>query len=329
MKTSAVKTVLTTFVLVLMTLTGSSAYSLDSREECRANPHDPHSEGIVMLRGKYQGQCMDTSFKRAVKVLSLERDLLTISNYRKGGKFYTAEIPLQELEKVSYLVVDLNAKPINAGGLVNISHTELRFKFKHKDSIRLLPQDPSDRTLTDGDLVISYNYMAPKKVEYSPVKGFDEDLYGAVLQFFSMEDEAKTRFVDHKLNVYEMALSVKRSQAMKILVHAAKDSEKMGYASAYDTWTNNCTTKLYDILDAALGSKAPPYRFSVKRIGDTGMAPGILALGKRGLLAPEGRVTLVNHEFGYKKISSWSGHYFGYWLGKTYKDVEKTFWVRK
>lgn len=329
MKTSAVKTVLCTFVLVLMTLAGSSAYSLDSHNECRANPNDPHSPGIVMLRGKYQGRCMDTSFKRAVKVLSLERDLLTISNYRKGGKFYTAEIPLQDLEKVSYIVVDLNSKPINAGGLVNISHTELRFKFKHKDSIRLLPQDPSDRTLTDGDLVISYNYMAPKGVEYSPVKGFNEDLYGAVLQFFSMEDEVKTRFVDQKLNAYEMALSVRPSQAIKILVHAAQDSQKMGYASAYDTWTNNCTTKLYDILDAALNLKAAPYRFSTKRIGDTGMAPGILALGKRGLLAPKSRVTLVNSEFGYKKLSSWSGHYFGYWLGKTYKDVENTFWVRK
>jgi hypothetical protein len=126
-----------------------------------------------------------------------------------------------------------------------------------------------------------------------------------------------------------MPLKVSASQGAEILLHAAKVSEQMGYESAYDTWSNNCTTQLYDIMDAALKLNAKPYRFSAAKANDTGLIPGILALNDRNLILRSSKLALVNSEFSYDRFPSWSNVYFGYWTGKTVQDVQKAFWIRK
>ncbi|MNL52911.1 hypothetical protein D3C87_1761220 [compost metagenome] len=72
-----------------------------------------------------------------------------------------------------------------------------------------------------------------------------------------------------------------------------------------------------------------PYRFEAANVGDTGLIPGMLALDDRGLLLQDSKLTLVNKEFGHKRLPSWSNVYFGYWNGKSVRDIKAAFWVRK
>ena len=164
----------------------------------------------VMKSGKYKGQEVDTSEKRPIRILRMNEDTVLISNFRVNGEFLQAKIPLNQVEQVSYLAVDLNTKPLNTLSLFNVAHTQLRFKFKTDAEIELFTESgqkvPGDKTLFDNDLIVSLNYMAPKGVPYNPIKGLNENLYASTLQVFSTKDEVKTRFEKQKFNVYEVFL---------------------------------------------------------------------------------------------------------------------------
>jgi len=279
----------------------------------------------TMKAGKYKGQCIDTSAKRAVHILEQTADSITIENFRKAGVFYKAVIPLNQVEKLSYVVVDLNAKPVNYLSLFNISHTEMRFKMKPGSVIELYPLGANDSgaaVATETDVIVSMNYMAPAGVPYDPVKGFNEDLYASVLQIFSTQDEAKKRFEDNKFNVYEIELSAASEQTSAILRRALMMSNQIQYDVAYDTWTSNCTTFLFDIFDAGLNLKnQKPYRFHLLIANDTGLKPGMKALGQRGLVSADTQIKLMNAEYGYKIFPSNSNRYFNALIGKTLKDL--------
>jgi hypothetical protein len=274
----------------------------------------------LMKAGKYKGQCIDTSGKRAVKIVSQTADSITVLNFRKAGVFYKAVIPLNEIGSLSYEVVDLNAKPVNFLSLINISHTEMRFQTKPGSVIQLYPNDEHDGGApieTETDVMVSMNYMAPKGVPYDPVKGFNEDLYASVLQIFSTQDEVKKRFVESKANVYEIDLSISGEQAGSVLREAMMVSDRIQYSVAYDTWTSNCTTFLFDILDSGLHFKGQkPYRFSAFIANDTGLKPAFKALMKRGLVRESTKVELLNAEFGFDLFPSNSNRYFKSWIGK-------------
>lgn len=293
---------------LLVCLSTAAGYSMDTQ----ACPQ--------MKAGKYKGQCIDTSGKRAVKILSQSSDSITILNFRKEGVFYKAVIPLNQVASLSYEVVDLNAKPVNFFSLINISHTEMRFRMKPGASIALYNNSAEDSgapLATETDLIVSMNYMAPTGVGYDPVKGFDEDLYASVLQIFATQDEVKKRFTENKFNVYEIDLSITGEQAASVLREALMVSDRIQYGVAYDTWSSNCTTFLFDILDAGLHLKnVKPYRFSPFIANDTGLAPGFKALSKRGLVAPTAAVELLNAEFGYDVFPSRSNRYFNSWIGR-------------
>lgn len=276
----------------------------------------------TMKAGKYKGQCIDTSGKRAVKILSQSADSITILNFRKEGVFYKAVIPLDQVASLSYEVVDLNATPVNYFSLINISHTEMRFRMKPGHAVNLYANNAEDNgapLASETDLIVSMNYMAPKGVSYDPVKGFNEDLYASVLQIFATQDEVKKRFTENKFNVYEIDLNVSGEQAGSVLRQAMMVSDRIQYGVAYDTWSSNCTTFLFDILDAGLYLKAKPYRFSPLIANDTGLAPAFKALSKRQLVLDSTKVELLNAEFGYDIFPSKSNRYFNSWIGKTLK----------
>ncbi len=274
----------------------------------------------MMKAGKYKGQCIDTSGKRAVKIVGQSTDSLTVLNFRKAGVFYKAVIPLSEVGSLSYEVVDLDAKPVNFLSLINISHTEMRFKMRPGSVIKLYPNNEHDGGApieTETDVMVSMNYMAPAGIPYDPVKGFNEDLYASVLQIFSTQDEVKKRFVETKANVYEIDLNISGEQAGAVMREAMMLSDRIQYTVAYDTWSSNCTTFLFDILDSGLHLKGQkPYRFSAFIASDTGLKPAFKALVKRNLALESTKVELLNAEFGYGVFPSNSNRYFNSWIGK-------------
>ncbi|WP_413291080.1 DUF4105 domain-containing protein [Bdellovibrio sp. HCB337] len=304
-------------LVLALSLTSSFAFAGDeipATSECLAR----------MQAGKYKGQCIDTSGKRAVKIIENRPEQMTINNFRKGGQFYKAVIPMQMVDSASYVIVDLNATPVNKWSIINISHTQLRFKMKPNAFIELYPINDTGGgpVLMEQDLFISMNYMAPKDVGYDPVKGFDEDLYASVLQIYSTADEIQTRFVKQKLNMYEIPLSINGTKAAQILRAAIKMSDRIQYSVPYDTWSSNCTTILFDIVDSGLElAKQKPYRFTPLMIRDTGLVPAFKQLAKRGVVDKETRVRLFNKEFGYDLLPSGSNPYFEPAIGKRLQDL--------
>lgn len=313
------------FLPLVMTFLSSIAYPLDNGS-CNFNPQDPLAPDVRMVKGKYQGQCIDTSAKRALKNLGQATpEEILVGNYRKNGKFYTARIDLRKIEKVSIVSVDLNPAPLNKWGIINVSHTELRMKFTSNEGIQLIPQDPADAPLSDDDLMISFNYMAPPDVVYNPVKGFKDGLYGSVVQMFSTHDEVKTRFVKQKLNFYEMPLNLNTEQAGRIIVSAVDTSEANGYAVNYNSYTRNCASELFLIIDKALNIKTRAFRLYPSYFSDAGFMPEVRGLGKRQLIDSDSQIALVNKEFGFEQFPSDSNRYFNYFVGKTYKQIYDLF----
>jgi hypothetical protein len=310
MKSNAFKTSFAGLLGLFMSLYATTVYSVDN--SCLG----------TMKAGKYQGQCMDTSLKRAVHVEAVAPATLTIANFRKAGVFYKASIPLDQIESLSYVVVDLNTRPVNFLSLFNISHTQLRFKLKPGAFARLTSEQ-SGEVQNENDFLVSFNFMAPKGVPYNPLKGFNGSLYGSVIQIFATQDEVKNRFVNSKINMYEMKLNVTTEQAGKILTKAMELSDRYQYEIPYDTWSSNCTTYLFDILDQALGYQGKPYRFKPWTAADAGLIPALKALAQRNLMADTEKVQLVNAEFGFSHYGSWSNGYFGFWTGKTWAQIQE------
>ena len=303
--------------LLFITTWAVSPQALAS-EECLA----------TMTRGKYRGQCIDTSRKRAIRILDRTADTITIANYRKNGRFYKAIIPFNDVTQMSYVIVDLNAAPLNSIVHIHVSHTELRFHFDKGAGVELydLDQPISGQSFvgTDEDFLVSLNYMAPKGVEYDPVKGFDEDLFASALQVLSLSEEVNIRFQrQEKFNVYKIALDIPSAQAAMVLKTALYFSNNVQYSVPYDSWNSNCTTLLFDILDKGLGLKdQKPYRFSLLKAHDTGMIPAFRALGKRQLVHDDTQIQSVNTEFGYGLFPSKSNRHFAKFIGKTYREIK-------
>ncbi|MFM6927425.1 MAG: DUF4105 domain-containing protein [Bdellovibrio sp.] len=304
-----------TFTTLIMTLLSPLVSSAD---ECLA----------TMTRGKYRGQCLDTSNKRAIRVLDRTSETITIANYKKNGRFYKAVIPFNDITRMSYVIVDLNASPLNSIAQVHVSHTELRFHFDKGASVELyaLDQPISEQSFigTDEDLLVSLNYLAPKGIPYDPVKGLDGDLFASALQVFSLSDEVNIRFQrEEKSNVYEIALDISSVQAGLVLKTALFFSNNVQYSVPYDSWNSNCTTLLFDLVDAALRLKdQKPYRFSILKAHDTGMIPAFRALGKRKLVHDNTSIESLNPKFGYGLFPSKSNRYFAKFIGKTYRDIK-------
>ncbi len=318
MTRSVMKSISGSILSIALCLFSATAHSMDSQ----GSPNEHCLERMKV--GKFKDQCLDTSSKRALKVITWENDqTLSIQNFRKNGEFYQARIPLNHIEKVSYLVVDLDAKPLNKWGLINVSHTQLRLQLAPGAYIELTSSNRNNlEVLYENDFIISVNYMAPKDVPYDPVKGFDETLYGSVMQMYATSEEAKVRFLEDQVNVYEIPLRMTKEQAGSLTLQAILTSSTAQYTTPYDSWSSNCTTAVFDLIDQALELKnQKPYRFKAWIFRDTGMIPAFKALGKRGLIDPQAKLTSMNREFGYPQFPSDSNRYFKRYLGKRLQDL--------
>lgn len=155
------------------------------------------------------------------------------------------------------------------------------------------------------------NYMAPKGINYNPVKGLDETLFASVIQVFSTSDEVKRRFTQSFLNVYKLPLNLKTTEIDKIISKAMNLSDKVQYSIPYDTWSSNCTNILFDLIDEGLQIKnVPKFKLQVWWLKDTSLKPAIMAFHNRKLLNSDAKVSLMNEEFGFHLFPSNSNNYF-------------------
>lgn len=280
--------------------------------ECVSDPKDVYSAGVKMPSGPYRGQCINTSGKRAIRILRDSTEGLKIANFRHKGKFWNAWIPKNSVEAVEFVFVDLNVQQVSRLG-VNIFHNHLRLLFKKNHPITLTSQfsPRGEVKATVRDVILSVNYMAPTGVEYSAIKGLNSKEYLSAIQLYSTADEAKARFVEQKVNAFTTRLSINERQAWYLLRTALLKSHNTQYSVPYQTWDANCATAAFDMLDYALyydyGKRVKPFRFKIWNIRDTSVKPALNALIERGLIKDNRSIYLVNTQFGYPRYPSrWS-----------------------
>lgn len=276
---------------------------------CYADTQDPYSAGVPMPAGPHRGECIDTSQKRAIRILKHTEQGLWIANFRYENKFWNAWIPADSVDSVDFVFVDLDVRKLSFFG-INIFHNHLRFHFKKNKPLILRSQfqPQNEMEARVDDVIVSMNYMAPKGVDYNPIKGFDSSEYLSVLQVYAMSDEANTRFAQDQDNVFGVRLRLTEDQAWRVLMAGLGMSHKEQYAVPYDTWDSNCALAAFQILDQALihdyGKKVKPFRFSLWKLRDTNFVPALKALKERSLIHEGDEVKLVNTEFGYPRFPS-------------------------
>lgn len=294
-------------LIVAMTLVTSSSIAFSATNACIADIHDPYSKGVSMPSGPHEGQCIDTAAKRAVSILGHDRTGLLISNFRHENQFWNAWIPVHSVESVEFVIVDLDAKKLSSLG-IDVFHNHLRFHIKKNSPILLKSQSTSGPTkqTTVDDVIISLNYMAPKGVEYNPIKGLNSKQYLSALQVYSMHDEAYSRFVKQKKNVFAIKLNLNESQGWRTLLTGIIRSSNLQYSVPYQSWNSNCTLEVFNILDQTLfpyySENVKPFEFSIWDIQDANFVPALEALKERNLINDFKDVYLVNKEFGFKRF---------------------------
>jgi hypothetical protein len=302
-------------------------YSIDSVQtiaqlDCSSDLSDPYAPNEKMKFGKYKDQCIDSTYKRPLEILTFTEDTIEVANFRSGGKFYRAQIPLNKIDSLSHVVVDLDVNPANRISF-KVSHSELRIKMAQP--ILLFSQtEESDSPVKEvNDLLISFNFAAPKGIPYNPFLGLIKGRFASVLQMFDFADEAETRFIKDKKNMYEIKLTTTNQQRHQIVKALIEESQKIQYNSPYATWTNNCTTKIFAIIDNALNLEGSVSRFKFGYLSarDTSFIPAIKAFYYRGLMADDTKIQSINEEFGQKIFTSRSNDFFQYWLNKTVGDA--------
>lgn len=266
------------------------AVLLPENARCVQDPKDPYDPGQMFTYGKYKGQCVDSSQKRPIQILSENDQEIVFTNFRHMGKFWIAHFPKNSIDSVSFRI-----DPFGSGiPFVSAAHTLIRFDMKPGKSLLLQPQyegeeklvDPKD--LTDvNSLFFSVNYMAPKNVEYNLFPGM-ASVYLEAFNFLSAHDRGNAK--DTGKNAEQnFVLNLAPGAGDAYLVNALHASNEKQLNVAYNTYSENCTTALFDLMDETFQYDHPVKKFKVShiKIFDELIGPSIHALKERGLIAED------------------------------------------
>jgi hypothetical protein len=124
----------------------------------------------------------------------------------------------------------------------------------------------------------------------------------SVVDFSSSSDYA-ARGEDPNFALQYLELALPESVKNKTLSVAIHESEKRGYSYVYNLKNTNCTTGVFDILDASMDHAKPikKFRQSLLHLKDPVAGPSIKALLERGAIykSPDGSVPSIWVPFGY------------------------------
>lgn len=242
-------------------------------------------------------------------LFGLDRSAFAFANYRDHGHFYIAYIP--------NFRVDEQNNPVSTGSVVNEVHvigdhweqktnpdladaevhTYLRFLFKEGNGVKLVYDQSAGEKVPQAtpaidSAVLSIEAIRPKSqpqanfLPYSLV--FDFALGHLFYSSFdrSLGEEADTGRV---IGDEALDLSAARSSFANIarpheaLLYAAiRASNDIGRSTTYNVVINNCTNRLFDLIDRAIKVRFNKKTFvaGVKAAMDANLAKGIDALKK-------------------------------------------------
>jgi hypothetical protein len=222
-----------------------------------------------MPSGPYAGQCLDTHDKRVAVISKDDGREMTVTNLYHAHRFWTATINWSAITSVR-----IEFERFAAPFAIVAAHTQLRF-----DSSQGIVLQAGKASQTIRSFVVTYEYTAPPGIPFDIVAG-EFNNFGIVGRMVSSASRHQEERGD-PLQSYRLRLS--SSAAAQVARMAIYRSQQLGYATMYNTLSENCTTEIFVVLDQALHYRGAPLQLGFP-LNDPVVQPSLQALRSRGLL---------------------------------------------
>lgn len=278
-----------------------SAQLMEFSKSCTIDVSDRDEPRLKFTHGAFKDQCVEATSVRPPKLVEESFGQITLVGFYDRGRFWRATLPKGELvAEVLFQIV-----PFESGvPLVQAAHTQFRFKLKPGQKIALESQtgDPAQTAEVD-DLVISSTFTAPRKVEYSAFKSLGSS-YGIVTRVMSTQARALEEIQKDRSTIRQFRLKLSDVERERLLILALHRASMEGYLQSYDLLDRNCTTIVFDTLDAL---KAPPAGVDPVRgrwlnITDEYIEPSLRALKQRQLIDAQSEIPPMNTEERFQSL---------------------------
>lgn len=238
--------------LFLLLLSGLASWARPLTEVYHLTP--------TMPSGKYQGQRLNTTMKRAIAILNgspLQAQLgvddryWLIANFYHNKRFHIAKVPKNSVRQVLFL-----SEPFFGV----LSHSMLRFQFD--EPIELLAEVPTVEEVQAGithkpyaqperlhDLMVSVEATSPHGIqEFAAVESFFNSR-GLVFRVMSLTGLGVSRFLKRGSSVHQYPLDLSDREAARTLRNALKRSDEFGMSRMYNTLFANCNHFCVKVLN--------------------------------------------------------------------------------
>lgn len=241
---------------------------------------------LMPSSGQYAGETIETSSKRTIIILSktekqifgINSDDLAFANFKHNNKFYIASIPAiklknqMDLKRASNVVKSVSFMKEHWAGksrpeTVNVEiHSELIFTFEESSGIVLHFNQDDRKEVELGQriyrAVISIEAIRseqnldagflPGGLGYNFAVGYR--FYSAAQRDIKNETEVAATYTEHELD-FSDTVSYSNVANVKdyLLYQSLKTSHQMGRNQTYNFVQNNCTNRLFDLLDISMG----------------------------------------------------------------------------
>ena len=263
-----------------------STHATDVDPACRQQHNDPFDLGWRLSKKSeaFPLVCLSTLTMRPVQILGDSRTTMRFANFYHKGLYWTASWNKQtNRPKVQFYNVHFDS----GVAFVIAGHTELQFAFP--EDIDLVSQTTGEHQTT-RNVVISWEAVFPKGVAYNLVMGIAPS-YGLAGRVLSLETRVPENILPdgslRQTDVYDLSLT--SAEGAFLFQESVRESSGLGFSQFYETIAKNCTSQLFDILDAVLQTMDPKRLvgvgpFQTEVVLDPIIKPSREALISRGLI---------------------------------------------
>lgn len=224
---------------------------------------------------KFASECSFTEKFRAAIILQDSPSLLTFANYLHNKEYWTLTVPKNiEIKDVFFQIEKFSV----VSGIV-AAHTQMRFTFKNPLQVKASSQT-NETTASVADMVISFEASYPKGNSYNfAIGAFDNyALVGRITSGKQAQDESSDQVIEQ----YKLKLS--DDEMRQLFFASIYRSHQIEQRFYYNTLRPNCTTEVFDLLDALPSLKGKFSPFLTVISNDPIAAPSVDALKERQIL---------------------------------------------
>ncbi len=241
-----------------------------------AQSSDPN-EGpyrFTALSSKYAGQCVDSNRFRAIQNLKIDGTSVVLNNYHHANEFWEARFSIAP-ENVEAVYLQIVRFPIL--GVVEAAHTQIRFIFKKP--VDLTNQTTPSKKMMTQEILISFEAVRPKDQPYNFALG--------ALSNYAIVGRATTaaqRLVESNSAVEQYELDITAEERSTLAKNTILHASEIGIKYIYNTLRPNCTTEVFDLIDALPRFQGKFPQFLTVISNDPVAQPSIDALQMRAVL---------------------------------------------